>query len=79
MSQECEPPLGGLPPPPPPITMVSTVLERMLSSTSPEAKFLDEIQTEKSYEFSSLLFTVTSTAFPREFYFFKLTQPLMLS
>ena len=22
MSQECEPPLGGLPPPPPPITMV---------------------------------------------------------
>jgi hypothetical protein len=22
MSQECEPPLGGIPPPPPPITMV---------------------------------------------------------
>jgi hypothetical protein len=23
MSQECEPPLGGVPPPPPPITMVN--------------------------------------------------------
>jgi hypothetical protein len=46
MSQECEPPLGGLPPPPPPITMVSTVLERMLSSASPEAEIWDEIQTK---------------------------------
>jgi hypothetical protein len=51
----------------------------MISSAFPEAEFLDEIQTEKSYEFSSLLFTVTSTALPREFYFFKLTQRLMLS
>jgi hypothetical protein len=30
----------------------------------------------KSQEFSSLLFTVTSTAVPRDFYFFKLMQPL---
>jgi hypothetical protein len=30
-------------------------------------------------EFSSLLFTVTSTALPREFYFFKFTQPLTFS
>jgi hypothetical protein len=35
--------------------------------------FLDEIQTK---EFSSLLFTVTSTALPRDFHFFQLTQPL---
>jgi hypothetical protein len=31
---------------------------------------------QKSEEFSSLLFTVTSTTLPRDFYFFKLTQPL---
>ncbi len=31
----------------------------------------------KSWEFSSLLFTVTPTALPWDFYFFKLTQPLM--
>jgi hypothetical protein len=38
-----------------------------------EAEFWDEIQSE---EFSSLLFTVTSTALPWDFYFFKLMQPL---
>ncbi len=43
--------------------------------SSPEAECLDEIQT-KVKEFFSLLFTVTSTALPRDFYFFKLTQPL---
>ncbi len=32
---------------------------------------------KKSTEFSSGLFTVTSTALPWDFYFFKLTQPLM--
>jgi hypothetical protein len=32
-----------------------------------------------SYEFSSLLFTVTFTALPGDFYFFKLTQPLAVS
>ncbi len=31
---------------------------------------------QKPLEFSSLLFTVTSTALPRDFYVFKLTQPL---
>ncbi len=35
-----------------------------------------EIQTK---ELSSLLFTVTSTALPRDFYFFKLMQPLTVS
>ncbi len=34
---------------------------------------------QKSQEFSSLLFTVTSTALPWDFYFFKLTQPLTVS
>jgi hypothetical protein len=34
---------------------------------------------QKSYEFSSLLFKVTSTALPLDFYFFKLTQPLTVS
>jgi len=34
---------------------------------------------QKSSEFSSLLFTVTSTALPWDFYFFKLTQPLTVS
>jgi hypothetical protein len=38
-----------------------------------EAEFLDEIQ-KKSPRFSSLLFTVTSTDLPWDFYFFKLTQ-----
>jgi hypothetical protein len=33
-----------------------------LQDVSPEAEFFDEIQT--SLEFSSLLFTVTSTALP---------------
>jgi hypothetical protein len=42
----------------------------------PEAEFFDEIQ---SWEFSSLLFTVSSTALPWDFYFFKLTQPLTVS
>ncbi len=35
--------------------------------------------TQKSYQFSSLLFTVISTALPGDFYFFKLTQPLTFS
>jgi hypothetical protein len=43
---------------------------------SPEAGFLDEIQTK---DISSLLFKVTSAALPRKFYFFKLTQPLTFS
>jgi hypothetical protein len=34
---------------------------------------------QKSYEFSSLLFTVTNTALPSGFYFFKLTQPVTAS
>ncbi len=34
---------------------------------------------QKSYEFSSLLFTVTSTALPWDLYFFKLTQPRTVS
>jgi hypothetical protein len=34
---------------------------------------------QKSSEFPSLLFTVTSTALPGDFYFFKLTQPLTVS
>ncbi len=34
---------------------------------------------QKSWEFSSLLFTVSSTALPWDFYFFKLTQPLRVS
>ncbi len=34
---------------------------------------------QKSEEFSSLLFTVTATALPWDFYFFKLTQPLTVS
>ncbi len=38
-------------------------------------RFLDEIQT-KVLRVSSLLFTVTSTALPWDFYFFKLKQPL---
>jgi hypothetical protein len=42
------------------------------------AEFLEEIQT-KVLELSSLLFTVTSTALPRDLYFFKLTQPLTIS
>ena len=41
----------------------------------PETEFLDVIGTK----FSSLLFTVTSTALPSDFYFFKLTQPLTVS
>jgi hypothetical protein len=47
-----------------------------IMGTYPEV--LDEIQT-KSYEFSSLLFTVTSSALPWDYYFFKLTQPLTAS
>jgi hypothetical protein len=43
-----------------------------------EAEFLNEIQT-KSLEFSSLLFTVPSTALPWDFYFFKLMQPITVS
>ncbi len=43
-----------------------------------ETEFLDKIQT-KSKEFSSLLFTVTSTALPWDLYFFKLPQPLTVS
>jgi hypothetical protein len=35
--------------------------------------------TQKSEELSSLLFTVTSTALPRDFYFFKLTESLTVS
>jgi hypothetical protein len=34
---------------------------------------------QKSYGFSSLLFTVTSIALPRDFCFFKLMQPLSVS
>jgi hypothetical protein len=34
---------------------------------------------QKSAEFSSLLFTVISTALPLDFYFFKLMQPLTVS
>ncbi len=34
---------------------------------------------QKSWEFFSLLFTVTSTALPWDLYFFKLTQPLTVS
>jgi hypothetical protein len=34
---------------------------------------------QKSWEFSFLLFTVTSTDLPWYFYFFKLTQPLTVS
>jgi hypothetical protein len=34
---------------------------------------------QKSSEFSSLLFTDTSTVLPRDFYFFKLTQPVTVS
>ncbi len=34
---------------------------------------------QKSLEWSSLLFSVTSTALPWDFYFFKLTQPLRVS
>ncbi len=44
-----------------------------------EAEFLDEIQTKISREFSSLLFTVTSTALPWDLYCFKVTQPLTVS
>jgi hypothetical protein len=35
--------------------------------------------TKSKQKFSSLLFTVTSTALPWDFYFFKLTQPLTVS
>ncbi len=45
----------------------------------PEAKFLDEIHTKVLELFSSLLFTVTSTALPWDFYFSRLTQPLTVS
>jgi hypothetical protein len=58
--------------------MVFTGESDLLLSVSPEAEFLDEIQTKPS-EFSSLLFTVASTALPWDFYFFKLTQPLTFS
>ncbi len=34
---------------------------------------------QKSKEFSSLLFTLTSTALHRDFYFFKLMEPLIVS
>ncbi len=34
---------------------------------------------QKSLAFSSVLFKVTSTALPSDFYFFKLTQPLAVS
>jgi hypothetical protein len=44
----------------------------------PEAESLDEIQTKVLRVFS-LLLTVTSTALPRDLYFFKLTQPLTVS
>ncbi len=44
----------------------------ILFHETPEAEFLDEIQTK---EFSSLLFIVTST----DFYLFKPTQPLATS
>ncbi len=47
-----------------------------LSDKSPEAEFLDEIRTKF---FSSLLFTITSTALLWDFYFFKHTQPLTIS
>ncbi len=40
-----------------------------LLNYSTEAGFLDEIP-------KSVLFTVTSTALPQDFYFFRLTQPL---
>ncbi len=46
---------------------------RLVVNYSAEAEFLDEIQKK------SLLFTVTSTALPWDFYFFKLTQPLTVS
>ncbi len=39
-------------------------------------EFLDKIQIEV-FGVSSLLFLVTSTALPWDFYFFKLTQPLL--
>ncbi len=42
---------------------------------SPAAEFLDETQT-KVLRVSFILFTVTSAALLRDFYFFKLTQPL---
>ncbi len=44
-------------------------------STCTETEFLDEIQSKVV----SLLFTVTCTALPWDFYFFKLTQPLTVS
>jgi hypothetical protein len=50
-----------------------------LWSTTTEAELLDKIQTKVLREFSSLLFTVTSTALPWDFYFFKRTQPLTVS
>ncbi len=43
-----------------------------------EAEFSQEIQT-KVLELSSLLFTVISTGFPWDFYFFRITQPLTIS
>ncbi len=49
-------------------------------TTRPEAEFFDKKSRQKSWEFSSLLFTVTSsTVLPWDFYYFKLTQPLTVS
>ncbi len=45
----------------------------------PRPNWTKSRQKSKSYEFSSLLFTVTSTALPWDFYFCKLTQPLTVS
>ncbi len=53
----------------------STLLTLLYTYLHPVAESLDEIQAK----FSSLLFTVTSTALPWGFYFFRLTQPLTVS
>jgi hypothetical protein len=49
-----------------------------LSKVLSEAKYLNEIQTKVLRVFL-LVFKVTSTALPCDFYFFKLTQPLTVS
>jgi hypothetical protein len=50
----------------------------LLKTEKTEAEYLDEIQT-KVLRFSSLLFTVTFTALPWDLYFFKITQPHIVS
>jgi hypothetical protein len=47
--------------------------------TSTEAELLEEIQTKVLRVFLFAIHTVTSTALPCDFYFFKFTQPLTVS